>query len=236
MKAARRRAVYEMKTIVAQHPSIALPVARRRHGFVVERDSDIVIEGFPRSANTFAYAAFVSAQPESIRAAGRVHAPAQIIAAARWGIPAIVLVRHPDDAVPSFLIRHPHLGVRQAMRGWLRFYVPLLGYLDRVVVAPFDRVTTDFGAVIRQVNDRFGTTFAPFEHTDENVARVWTSIDRDYRTRVGAGAEFDRIVARPSERRERLREEATAKYMDPKLAETRARLSSVWERFRTAAR
>jgi hypothetical protein len=233
---ARRRAIYEAKTLVAQHPAMALPVARRRHGFVVERGSDIVIEGFPRSANTFAHAAFVSAQPESIRAAGRVHAPAQIIAAVRWGIPAIVLIRHPEDVVPSFLIRHPQTGVRQAMRGWLRFYVPLVRYLDRVVVAPFDRVTTDFGAVIQQVNGRFGTTFAPFEHTEESVAAVWASIDSDYRTRVGAGSEFDRIVARPSEGRERLREEATAKYRDAELTEARARLRSVWERFMRAAR
>ena len=230
-----RRGLYEVKTIVARYPMLALPLARRRHGFAVDRQSDIVIEGFPRSGNTFAYTAFVMAQPRPVRAAGRVHAPAQLIAAARWGIPGIVLIRHPDEAIPSFLIRHPRTGVRQAMRGWLRFYEPLRPHLGSLVVGTFDRVTTDFGAVIERVNKRFGTAFVPFQHTDENVRRVWETIDRDYETRVGQGAEFDRIVARPSARREELRRKITQVYSAPELEADRTRLRKVWERFSSAA-
>ncbi len=230
-----RRGLYDLKTIVAKYPSIALPIARRRHGFPVDRETDIVIEGFPRSGNTFAYTAFVMAQPRPVRAAGRVHAPAQLIAAARWGIPGIVLIRHPDEAIPSFLIRHPRTGVRQAMRGWLRFYAPLRAYLNRLVVATFDQVTHDLGAVIETVNDRFGTDFTPFDHTEENVRKVWEAIDRDYRTRVGESAEFDRIVARPSPGREEQRRKVRELYSAPELESDRARLRRIWERFSSAA-
>jgi hypothetical protein len=230
------RGLYNVKTIVAKYPTIALPIARRRHGFPVDRGSDIVIEGFPRSGNTFAYTAFVMAQPRAVRVAGRVHAPAQLIAGARWGIPGIVLIRHPDQAIPSFLIRHPGTGVRQAMRGWLRFYEPLRGYLNRLVVATFDQVTRDLGEVIEAVNDRFGSNFTPFDHTEENVREVWEAIDRDYRSRVGGeGPEFDRIVARPSGQREDLRHEVTQVYLTPELEGDRARLRKVWERFSAAA-
>lgn len=231
-----RRGLYDVKTIVAKYPSIALPIARRRHGFPVDRQTDIVIEGFPRSGNTFAYTAFVMAQPGPVRAAGRVHAPAQLIAAARWGIPGIVLIRHPDEAIPSFLIRHPRTGVRPAMRGWLRFYGPLQPHLGKLVVGTFDRVTKDFGAVIERVNERFGTDFTPFQHTEENVRKIWEAIDRDYRTRVGGeGAEFDRIVARPSAGREEQRRKATELYSAPELEGDRARLRTVWEGFSSAA-
>ncbi len=232
----RRQALYDVKTIVAKYPAIALPIARRRHGFPVDRHTEIVIEGFPRSGNTFAYTAFVMAQPSLVRAAGRVHAPAQLIAAARWGIPGIVLIRHPEEAIPSFLIRHPRTGVRRAMRGWLRFYEPLLPYLGKLVVGTFDQVTTDFGEVVARVNERFGTNFAPFQHTEESVRKVWEAIDRDYRTRVGGeGGEFDRIVARPSAGREELRREVTGLYSAPELEGDRARLRNVWERFSSAA-
>ncbi len=230
-----RRALYEVKTIVAKYPLVALPVARRRHGFPVDRKTDIVIEGFPRSGNTFAFTAFLMAQPESVRAAGRVHAPAQLIAAARWGIPGIALIRHPDEAIPSFVIRHPRIGIRQAMRGWLRFYAPLQRHLERLVVGLFDEVTKDFGVVIERVNERFGTEFVPFEHTEQNVRKVWETIDRDYRARVGEGAEFDRIVARPSAGREELRRKVTELYSAPKLQRDRARLRNLWERFSSAA-
>jgi hypothetical protein len=229
-----RRGLYEVKTIVAKYPSLALPIARRRHGFPIDRQSDIVIEGFPRSGNTFAYTAFVMAQPRPVRAAGRVHAPAQLNAAARWGIPGVVLIRHPDEAIPSFVIRHPRTGVRQAMRGWLRFYAPLRPYLNRLVLATFDQVTRDLGEVIETVNDRFGTDFAPFHHTEENVRKVWETIDRDYRTRVGEGAEFDRIVARPSARREEQRRKVRELYSAPELESDRARVREVWERFSSA--
>ena len=231
----RRRALYEVKTIVAQYPSLALRVAKRRHGFPVDRRTEIVIEGFPRSGNTFAYTAFLMAQPKPVRAAGRVHAPAQLLAAARWDIPGIVLIRHPEEAVPSFVIRHPQIEIRQAMRGWLRFYQPLLPHLDRLVVGTFEQVTTDFGKVIGRVNDRFGTAFALFEHTEENVRRCWEAIDRDYRTRVGAGDEFDRIVARPSEAREHAREQIARRYSAPELESARRKLLTVWERFSAAA-
>ncbi|HEX2089551.1 MAG TPA: hypothetical protein VHI54_06455 [Actinomycetota bacterium] len=230
-----RRGLYDVKTIVAKYPSIALPIARRRHGFPVDRETDIVIEGFPRSGNTFAYTAFLMAQSRPVRAAGRVHAPAQLIAAARWGIPGIVLIRHPDEAIPSFLIRHPRTGVRQAIRGWLRFYAPLRPYLNRFVVATFDQATRNLGQVIETVNDRFGTDFTPFRHTEENVRKVWEAIDRDYRTRVGEGAEFDRIVARPSPRREEQRRQVRELYSASDLEGDRARLRKVWERFASAA-
>jgi hypothetical protein len=230
-----RRGLYDVKTIVAKYPTIALPIARRRHGFPVDRGSDIVIEGFPRSGNTFAYTAFVMAQPKAVRAAGRVHAPAQLIAGARWGIPGLVLIRPPDETIPSFLIRHPRTGVRQAIRGWLRFYEPLRPYLGKLVVGTFARLTRDFGSVIERVNERFGTDFVPFQHTEENVRKVWEAIDCDYQVRVGEGAEFDRTVARPSARREDLRRKVTTLYSAPDLEGDRARLRKVWEGFSSAA-
>ena len=44
-----RRSVFELKTLVAQYPAIALPIARRRHGQPVDPATQLVIEGFPRT-------------------------------------------------------------------------------------------------------------------------------------------------------------------------------------------
>jgi hypothetical protein len=225
-----RRALYEVKTVVARYPTLAIPVARRRHGLPVDRRTDIVIEGFPRSGNTFAVQAFVLAQPAPPRVAGRVHAPAQVLAAVRWGIPAIVLLRAPEEAVPSFVVRHPHIPMRQALRGWVRFYRPLLPHRDRFVVATFDQVTTDFGRVVERVNERFGTRFVPFEHTEENVRRCWEAIDRDYRTRTeGREDEFLRTVARPSPAREELKRRLREEYEATVPARARAAARTLYE-------
>lgn len=226
-----RRALYELKTVVARYPLLAIPVARRRHGFPVENDTQIVFEGFPRSGNTFAVVAFAMSQVHPVRVAGRVHAPGQIIAAVRSGIPAVVLIREPEDVIPSFAVRHPHIGLSQAVRGYVRFYRPLAPYREGFIVGAFKEVTSDFGAVIRQVNERFGTTFDEFQHTEENVRRVWKAIDRDYEARVTSGGDFDRTVARPSPERDAARARAHRAYESPRLSRARARARALYEQF-----
>ena len=48
---------------------------------------------------------------------------------------------------------------------------------DALVIATFEEVTSDFGAVTHRVNERFGTRFREFEHTEANVEQVFALID-----------------------------------------------------------
>ena len=224
-----RRALYELKTVVARYPPLAVPIARLRHGDPVGPDTEIVIEGFPRTGNTFAVNAFNFAQPRPVRVACHVHAPAQLIAGARRRIPAIALVREPEETILSFVIRHSHVPVGQALRGYLRFYESLVRYRDRLVIGSFDEVITDFGAVIRRVNERFGTHFAEFVHTAENVRACLEQIERDYGAREERGEALERIVARPSPVRARMKEEIRPEYRAPRLSGLRARAERAFQ-------
>jgi hypothetical protein len=223
-----KRSIFEVKTVVAKYPSVAIPVARRRHGLPLEGDTEIVIEAFPRSGMTFAVVAFEMAQARPVRIACHVHAPAQVIAATRRHLPALVLVREPEPTILSFVIRHPHIPMGQALRGYLRFYQPLLRYRDSFVTSSFDEVTTDFGRVIRAVNRRFGTGFAEFEHTEENVERCFAMISDDYRERVRPGESLERIVARPSLERDRIKEALREEFVGPRLARGRERAETTY--------
>lgn len=225
--------LYGLKTVVAQYPLLSLPIARLRsgHGEVVARDSQIVIEGFPRTGSSFAVAAFRRAQGRSVKVAHHVHAPGQLMAAVRWEIPALVLIRQPEDTVLSFLIRNPEIPIRRALVGYERFYRPLLPLRDRLVVATFDEVVEDFGKVTARVNQRCGTGFALFEHTPESTASILAEIEEDYLTRDSPGERFERIVPRPSARRRQLKRQLRPDYRAATLAEARARAESVYERF-----
>jgi hypothetical protein len=119
----------------------------------VFRDTDAVIEGFPRSANTFAATAFELAHTRHVRVARHLHVPSQIIAGARLGIPTIVLVRDPEEAVLSLSLWTPHLTLEEGLRDYIRFYRCILPYHGRFVVATFQEVSTDFGEGIRRLND-----------------------------------------------------------------------------------
>lgn len=77
------------------------------------------------------------------------------------------------DAILSAVIREPHISVRQALRDYIRFYSRIIPYRDHYVVGLFEEVTSDFGKVIKRVNQRFETSFSPFVHSEENVREVF---------------------------------------------------------------
>jgi hypothetical protein len=88
--------------------------------------------------------------------------------AVRFHRPAIVLIRRPADAILSYLIRRPTITAVDAAREYLHFYHATWPLRERVVIAPFETVITDFGTVLSAVNRRYGTSYRRYEHTPEN--------------------------------------------------------------------
>jgi hypothetical protein len=182
----------------------------------VNRTTQLVIEGYPRSANTFAEVAFRQAQRDSVRIAHHLHAPAQIIRAAQWQIPTIVLIREPTDAVLSYVVRHPQISVSHALRAYISFYRTVARFRSAYVVGTFREVTEDYGAVIQRVNAKFGTHFALFEHTEANVEKVFTIVEYLNKRNVAIiealhkrnVKDLEAQVARPSAAKDRLKAEA----------------------------
>jgi hypothetical protein len=229
--------LYEVQTMVATHPTVALPLARRRgHGVPIGPATEIVIEGFPRSANSFAVAAFAHAQGRRPRIAHHIHAPAQVIAAARREVPAIVLIREPEEAVLEYVIKKPAITIGQALRGYTRFYAPLLKYRQAFVVGVFEEVTSDFGRVIGRVNERFGTRFRQFDHSEENARATLEEIDRYWRGVLGPGERLEIVVGRPSPVRDEMKERLRQAYRADPLARSRGRARHLYEQIASEAR
>jgi hypothetical protein len=94
---------YRVKQWIGRHPSLYFPVFKNRVGYedrLVGQKHDICIDGFPRSANSFAVGAFESVNPTA-KVAHHAHVPAQLMRACEVGIPAIALIRDPVDTVIS---------------------------------------------------------------------------------------------------------------------------------------
>jgi hypothetical protein len=222
-------ALYALKTVVAQHPSLALPIARLRgHGVLVDPDTEVLIEGYPRSANSFSVAAFEMAQGRKTRIAHHTHAPAHVLRALALGVPAIVLIRDPEDAVLEFMLVRRGLQADRALRGYVRFYEPLIPHRHRFVLGAFPEVTTDFGRVIRRVNELFGTSFAEFVHTTQEERAVFEAMEGYWQGRLGSGDELERRVGRPSLRREELKAELRPAYRAVELAGLRERAGHIF--------
>src|SRR3954454_24963560 len=148
---------WSLRTRWSEHRSY-LTYSRYRHPLnVVDDTTQLVIEAFPRSANTFATVAFQLSQPAPVRVAHHLHAPAQVADGVRRGIPVLVLVRHPRDAVTSQVIRSPGISVPSALSAYTRFHGFVATVGTGCQIATFEQVTGDFGFVIDALNRRYGT-------------------------------------------------------------------------------
>jgi hypothetical protein len=198
-----------VRTRISEHPALYLPIARRKYPGtsrlllarrrypgtspeVVSSDTELVIDGYTRCATTFAVYAFQLVQDRPVRLAHHLHAPAQLIAAAKMGIPVLGLVREPQETIISQLVREPRISLRGALIAYARFYSCLLPYRSRMVVGEFEEVTQNFGSVIRRLNDRFGTSFVEFEHSEANLRACLDMV----KERATAIAEWSTVLGR----------------------------------------
>lgn len=126
---------------------------------LVEADTEIVIEGFPRSGNSFSVNAFCWAQGRQVKIAWGVHSPSQVIRGVRGGKPVCVLIRRPEEAINALLRKVPHFVSRDLLCAYRLYYESLLPYHGGFVIGVFEEVIGDFGRVIDRINQGFGTHY-----------------------------------------------------------------------------
>jgi hypothetical protein len=237
---------YKLRTFSRQYPSLFLPFSRWRWNrwrkkYISDEnaaepaapqpimpDTEIVIEGFPRTANTFAHIAFKVAQDRPVKMAHHTHAAAQVIAGVRKRVPTIVLIRNPEAAVISYIIGDfdPGISMSQVLYDYLAFYKPLLKYKDRFVLAPFNEIIHNYGEIIRKVNQKYGTNFSEFIHSDVNVENCFKLIDQGYTQAFGDLKE--EVVSRPSKERAKQKDVLKGEFDSAALSELRTQAISVY--------
>jgi hypothetical protein len=183
----------------------AMLVRPEKRQTLAARHTAIVIDGFLRSGNTYSVAAFQVANGQELHIGRHLHGGAHILRAVRLRLPTVVLIRRPADAVSSYLVRRPTLTPDDALREYLDFYRTAWPARDGFVVAPFDLVVSDFGAVIDRVNKRFGTSFARFEPDPESERAAVELVEEMNRLEC-RGEVVETHVGRPSTEREQHKE------------------------------
>lgn len=163
--------------------------------------TEIVIEGFPRSANTFAVVSFEQAQSTPVKVAHHLHVEAQLAAAAKRGIPAVAILRKPEDSFRSLLIRHPGTPINWAMQRYIYFYTMVKKLGDGCLIVEYDDVITDMGLVVDKINQHFNTSFSSPKHNDEMVNTAFKAIE-GYNKKSNDGKESH--IARPSNERKKI--------------------------------
>ena len=212
-------------------PGVFCSVMRGRHPewFLVERGTDLVIEGYQSCGNTFAKKAMEQANP-AVRIASHTHSWANVAQGLRLGKPVIVLLRPPLDAIASHAVRMRLDDLDRELHRYRRFYHRVAGVSGAVVVAPFERTTNRFGEVIEALNARTASNFTPFDHDDEAAKeKVFDEMQREVDS---APPELDRRwrVARPNPDRAEATREMKARLTGDRHREALARCQAIHDR------
>lgn len=160
------------------------------------KQTDLVIEGFPRSGNTFLVTALEHANP-TLTLKSHVHFPAQVAAAVSAGLPTVVCLRRPEDSIASLVVAFPHIRIGAALREYRHHHAEMLKYADSIIVAPFELITHNTAEIVQAVNARWGLGLEPFSHSEADTSEVFARIDarnrRDHKREAS-----ERLFARPS--------------------------------------
>lgn len=174
--------------------------------FITNENTVLTIEGFPRSANTFAVDMLNTINPtiDLLSLAHHTHDKSNLILAVALGKPCVCLIRKPEDAILSFVI-YSQLPVSAAFQKYVGFYQELLPFIDSMVVADFDTVTKNFNEVISQLNKKFELELA--ESSDlKSDAEIAKQKDEARAKATRSNEEYIRTVGAPNEEREKLKQ------------------------------
>ncbi len=126
---------------------------------VCSDQTDLVIEGYPRSANTFVWDMIkvisdrMGRQMPTI--AHHTHHFRNVALGIELDKPIFILIRDPYDAIPSRIIyggRDGDLPIEIATRTYVTFYEYCAKVRDSFELLPFPMVTGDFAAVVQKLN------------------------------------------------------------------------------------
>lgn len=191
------------KHYIGRYPSIFFPIYRmfapgKNQKLLFQSDTELVIEGFPRSANTFAVVAFEQAQSRRVKLAHHLHVEAQLVQAAAENKPAVALLRKPEDCFRSLMIRHPETPLHWAIQRYIHFYSAVKKLGPKCLVVNYEEVISDMGSIVKKINKHFGSDFDVPVHNDGMVKNAFSEVE-SINQRIDQGKESH--VARPSSER-----------------------------------
>ncbi|NJO56339.1 MAG: hypothetical protein HC834_08385 [Rhodospirillales bacterium] len=227
---------FSLRDRLIEQPQIFNALWRKRENDLYEKrvvrpDSALVIEGFPRCANTFAYYAFMLAQDKPVHLGNHMHCVAQFALAQKWKVPALLLVRQPMDTIASNYLFELGLPLEYHIRRYVTFHRLVKRHVDSLVVSDFPRTIGAFSDVIQEVNERFGTRFKALPDGEETQLRVNAEMKakRDWRVQLGKKELKSYGASFPTEEKNKRKPMVIARLNEPKHRDLMKRAEEAYQ-------
>lgn len=204
---------FDFKTFVNKRPFL-YPVYRIYPKFrqrLVTKNTDICIEGFPRSGNTFAVHTFKYFNPDA-QVAHHIHAPVQFFQAVKLKIPCLIMVRNPLDTIASVVVVDRSLSIEAALNHYISYYKMLINFKESeyIILADIEIINKMFDQLMSSINKRFNKSFNSVALNMENKAEIANIVK--YQNKKANNPK--NLVAIPNKKKEKLKDKIKPKVID----------------------
>lgn len=183
---------------------IIFDARNKNKNLLFSTDTDIVIEGFPRCANTFFVIAFKELSVSKLNIAHHVHLTCQIKAALKHKIPIIILIRHPIDCVLSLKIRDPRIGVNIALFWYYIFYKYVHVNRSNIYIKEFNSFTNDHSSIKIEI-----LKFKDVNSLD--ASNIFNKIENFNKTNVHKNKNKSHTISKPNLEKEKIKDDLRQK-------------------------
>lgn len=198
---------------------------------ICRTQSDLCVEGFPRSANTFCVdflSYLCNINNHQLIVAHHTHSPLNVQLAIHLRKPCLVLIREPEQAITSHTI-YSGARIPVVTERYMNFYAEVENWKNSVLIADFKTIIDDINHVITKLNQRYQLEIP----LSKDVAKDSKHVGMVARKRALArhSENKDRLirtVGSPTREREQLKD-----VIRPKVEDHIASRPDVMERYNT---
>lgn len=177
-----------LRLLIKRHPLVYKLAKRLRdpnaHERLCSKDTDLCLEGYPSSANSFTRCLLLHLDPR-LNIASHCHSIANIKIALKYGIPTVILIRNPKDVISSRMARlHPELDddvptskvLDEKMLMYIAFYEFVLKNIDKLLVLSFEEVVKDTEKSVSKISEAARIRFN-YDDLDIVKSRVFAAME-----------------------------------------------------------
>lgn len=146
---------------------------RGKKSFLVNSNTALCIEGFPRSANSFIHQSLKILLPD-VKTGHHTHCIANIKIAFKKKVPVYILIRNPIEALSSFILRMIWIKKRGSfikysyygITDYKYFYKFVLDNLDKVEIICFNEIIKNPKQILEKIVKKLNLNLDVFKNTN----------------------------------------------------------------------
>jgi len=130
----------------------------RNHKLTPDANKTLIIEGYPRSANSF-IEALIYFNNRDLLYENKISSHTHSISSLKFGIkkkiPIIVVLRDPIDSISSLKIRRSNLPIEMLIFRYIYFYKFVHKNLKKFMILEFNEYTKEYSQTLKKINKFF---------------------------------------------------------------------------------